>query len=143
MGLLQQLAEARIREAIEAGELDNLAGRGRPLQLDDDRLVPEGLRAGYRLLKNAGYLPPELVLRREIADVRELLAAARCESDRGRAERRLDALLLRLAHSRGRGPGAGLEIYRDQILRQRGQAAVPELPEEPGSGSETPNSPAR
>ena len=65
MGLLQQLAEARIREAIEAGELDNLAGRGRPLQLDDDRLVPEGLRAGYRLLKNAGYLPPEHLMNDE------------------------------------------------------------------------------
>jgi hypothetical protein len=143
MSLLQQLAEARIREAIEAGELDDLEGQGQPLELDDDRMVPEALRAGYRLLKNAGYLPPELVLRREIASARELLAAARCDGERGRAERRLDVLLLRLAHSRGRGFGASVEIYRDRILRQLDQAAVPEASGEPGSGNATPNSPAR
>ena len=144
MSLLQQLAEARIRDAIDAGELDGLPGSGRPLKLDDDRLIPEELRAGYRLLKNAGYLPPELLLRREIADARALLAAARCESDRSRAQRRLEALTLRLVHSRGRGMGAAADVYRDRILEQLDQAP-PESSADPGPASDngTPNSPAR
>ena len=144
MALLQQLAEARIRDAIDAGELDGLPGSGRPLKLDDDRLVPEELRAGYRLLRNAGYLPPELLLRREIADAQTLLAAARCESDRSRAQRRLEALTLRLAHSRGHGMGAAADAYRDRILERLDQAP-PESSADSGSASdnETPNSPAR
>ena len=142
MGLLQQLAETRIREAIEAGELDDLEGYGRPLKLDDDRLVPEHLRAGYRLLRNAGYLPPELVLRREIASARELLAAARCEAEKSRAERRLDALMLRLALSRGRGAGAAVDAYRDRIV-ERLDEALPDSSAGAVSGTGTPNSPAR
>jgi len=60
MWLIHQLAERQILAAIERGELDDLPGAGRPLDLDDDRLIPEHLRAGYRLLRNAGYLPPQL-----------------------------------------------------------------------------------
>lgn len=142
MGLLEQLAEARIREAIAAGDLDALPGRGRPLKLDDDRLVPEELRAGYRLLKNAGYLPPELILRREIADTRALLAAARCEPERSRAQRRLEALEMRLAYTRGRGIGAAAGGYRDRILERLDQA-FPGSSAGSDSDRETPNSPAR
>jgi hypothetical protein len=55
MFLIDKLAEQKIAEAVERGELNNLPGSGKPLHLDDDTLVPEELRAGYRLLKNAGY----------------------------------------------------------------------------------------
>ena len=54
------LAERRVAEAIARGELDDLPGAGRPLDLDDDALVPEELRAAYRILKNAGIAPPEV-----------------------------------------------------------------------------------
>lgn len=52
--------ESRIAQAHEQGEFDNLPGKGKPLQLDDDRLVPEEVRAAYKVLKNAGFVPPEL-----------------------------------------------------------------------------------
>lgn len=58
MWLLDQWAERHIIEAQRKGEFDNLPGRGEPLILDDDSHVPAELRAGYRLLKNAGCLPP-------------------------------------------------------------------------------------
>lgn len=64
MSLLDQLAEKHILAAQRQGDLDNLAGAGQPLQLDDDSHVPAELRASYRILKNSGYLPPELELRR-------------------------------------------------------------------------------
>jgi hypothetical protein len=57
---LDAIAERRIREAQERGELDDLPGAGAPLALDDDALIPEDLRAAYRVLKNSGFLPPEL-----------------------------------------------------------------------------------
>lgn len=97
MDALSHLAEARIREAIARGELDDLPGKGRPLDLEDLSRVPEELRAGYLLLKNAGFLPEELELRKETVTLRALIAA--CEDDgkrRADLERRLSAKLLRL-----------------------------------------------
>jgi hypothetical protein len=38
------------------GEFDDLPGSGEPLVLDDDSHIAPELRAGYRLLKNAGCL---------------------------------------------------------------------------------------
>ena len=67
------LAERRIEEAIARGELDELPGAGRPLELDDDRLVPAELRLAYRILKNAGYVPPEVEDLREIAALERLV----------------------------------------------------------------------
>ncbi|CDI03677.1 hypothetical protein BN873_610074 [Candidatus Competibacter denitrificans Run_A_D11] len=57
MNLLDQIAEARIQAAIDQGELRDLPGQGKPLQLDDDSAIPEELRVAYRILKNAGFLP--------------------------------------------------------------------------------------
>ena len=54
MTLLDLLAEQRIAAAIDAGEFDDLPGAGKPLDLDDDPLVPDDLRVAWRLLKNAG-----------------------------------------------------------------------------------------
>lgn len=73
MWLIDQLAEQHILAAQEKGELSNLPGEGAPLKLDDDSGVPEELRTGYRLLKNAGFLPPELEMRREALEVQDLL----------------------------------------------------------------------
>jgi hypothetical protein len=96
------LVEKKISEALARGELDGLPGAGRPLALDDDRLVPEDLRMAYRILKNAGFVPPEVEARREIADLERLLydegddrldAAARA-----RAAKKLALLRSRIEH---------------------------------------------
>lgn len=60
MSVLDILAEQRIKEALERGDLEGLPGAGRPLELDDDALVPEELRLANRILKNAGYTPADL-----------------------------------------------------------------------------------
>lgn len=75
MWLLDQWAERHIIDAQQKGEFDNLAGSGEPLTLDDDSHVPQHLRAGYRLLKNAGYLPPELEMRKEAVELVDLLSS--------------------------------------------------------------------
>ena len=68
-----RLAESRIEEAVEAGELDNLSGAGKPLPRLDG---PDGVEAfGYRLMARAGALPLEVLLRKEIAAARQKLKA--------------------------------------------------------------------
>ncbi|WP_428944892.1 DUF1992 domain-containing protein [Pantoea sp. FN060301] len=74
MWLTDQLAEQHILAAQKKGELENLPGSGEPLRLDDDSHVPAELRSAYRLLKNSGYLPPELALRREALQLSDLLS---------------------------------------------------------------------
>src|SRR5262245_34147672 len=68
------LVEKVIQEAIARGELHGLPGEGRPLDLDDDALVPEELRLAYRILKNAGFVPPEVEALNEIAALERLVA---------------------------------------------------------------------
>jgi len=58
--MFDSIAEKKIAEAMERGEFDDLPGAGRPLELDDDANVPEDLRVAYRILKNAGFVPPEV-----------------------------------------------------------------------------------
>lgn len=73
MFLVDEWAERHISSALKRGELDNLSGEGKPLVLDDDSHVPADLRVGYRLLKNAGCLPPEIEQRKEAATLASLL----------------------------------------------------------------------
>lgn len=124
MQILDILAEQRILEAIERGEFDDLPGRGRPLDLEEDMTVPEELRVAYRLLKNAGFLPREVEMRREIHDVRELIRASAGEA-RGSAERRLQYLLMCLETQRGgEGLPAAAEAYLAQVRERVGRAGA-------------------
>ncbi|WP_432719810.1 DUF1992 domain-containing protein [Jeongeupia wiesaeckerbachi] len=75
MWFLNELAERRIAQARDAGEFDNLPGAGQPLPDDIDPLVPEHQRIAYRVLKNAGYLPPELEMHKEAVALALQLAA--------------------------------------------------------------------
>lgn len=97
MWLLDQWAERHILDAQRQGEFDNLPGSGEPLILDDDLHVPTELRAGYRLLKNADCLPPELQQRKEAVDLADLLNSVRQDEPEYEAlSRRLALLELKL-----------------------------------------------
>ncbi len=69
----QRVVEERIAEAQRAGAFDNLPGKGKPLELEDQSWVPEDLRVAYHLLKNAHVLPPEAELLKEIHTLEDLL----------------------------------------------------------------------
>ena len=118
MNLLDQIAEARIQEAVDRGELRGLPGEGKPLQLGDDSAIPDELRAAYRILKNAGFLPPELQLRKELREAEHLLHQLP-ESERSRARARLELLQLRLAASRRQPINLLLEDHYRQRLLER------------------------
>jgi hypothetical protein len=121
MLLIDMLAEEQISAAIRRGEFDNLAGNGKPLQLEDDSAVPGELRVAYRILKNAGCLPPEQQLRNEIREVEGLLSRVESGTEAQKIRRRLCLLKTRLA-LQGRDPNLLLEhqAYREKLLRKIG-----------------------
>jgi hypothetical protein len=112
---LDQLVEERIRQAQREGAFDDLPGAGRPLQLDDDALVPEELRMVCRVLKNAGYVPPEVEHLRELRQL-EALALDESGTQRRAARKRMELLLLKLEQAgMGRVAQQAWAEYADKI----------------------------
>jgi hypothetical protein len=120
MLIFELIAEQRIAQAIERGDLDDLPGTGRPLDLSEDPLVPEDLRLACRILKNAGFVPPELETRREIRALEDLVRAAGGADDAADALRKLRLLRLELAEG-GRGAAlASQSEYFEHVVRRLG-----------------------
>lgn len=72
---VETLIDRLIEQARAEGAFDNLPGAGKPLVYDDDTLTPEDMRAGFRMLKNAGYAPLWIEARRDIDAERARIAA--------------------------------------------------------------------
>lgn len=73
MDFAQRLSEERIKKAMDHGAFEGLSGFGKPLPKDDAAHVPEELRMGYRIMKNAGFAGEETALKKELMTVKELL----------------------------------------------------------------------
>jgi hypothetical protein len=71
----QTVIDRHIAAGQAAGMFDKLDGTGKPLQLDDDDKVPEELRVGFRMLKNAGFAPPWIELQQDIRAQQDVLEA--------------------------------------------------------------------
>jgi PAS domain-containing protein len=87
MEAIALLAESKIRAAMAEGKFDWLPGRGRPLPDDGLARVPPELRMGFKLLRNAGCLPPELEARKEAARLGALIATTADAAERRRLSR--------------------------------------------------------
>lgn len=112
MTALDAIVERRISEAQARGEFDDLPGAGAPLELEDDLLVPEDLRVAYRILKNSGFLPPELEAHREIRAIEQLLSIVEDAAGRTRLLSRINFLLERSPAGRRHG---NLRVQRDYL----------------------------
>jgi len=84
--------EAQIREAMERGDFDNLANKGKLLDLSEWRKTPEHLRMSYSILKNAGYSPQEVHTKKELAELRAMLENETDEDKKTRLIQKLNAL---------------------------------------------------
>ena len=60
--------DEQIRQAMERGEFDNLPGKGKPLNLDENPYEDPGWRTAYRMLKDNGFTLPWIEKRRDIED---------------------------------------------------------------------------
>ena len=121
MHFLERRAEEKTREAIERGELDDLPGAGKPLRFDPSYYVPEELKLAYKLLKDGGFLPPELELRKEVLTLKDLLTTVVEDEERYRIVREINARVLRLNLMRKRSfAHEDRQLYagklRDQML---------------------------
>ena len=79
---LANFIEERIREAIEAGEFDNLEGAGKPLDLDSYFNTPEDLRMGYSVLKSAKIVPEEVDRLKEVGELKEKIKSLADEGEK-------------------------------------------------------------
>jgi len=116
MDIIGKIAEEKIREAIAKGEFDNLTGTGKPVKIEDLSCVPEELRAGYKLLKNAGILPEELELKKEIVSLEKLINCCCDAEEKTLLKRKLTEKTLRfdiLMEKRSRN--AALNYYKVRI----------------------------
>jgi hypothetical protein len=101
VGAFERIAEQRIQEAIETGAFDDLPGAGAPLVLDDTSMIPEHLRSGYRILRNAGVPPSSLALRASISELERRIAQLEAGEQRRGERRRLALLMTKLEAERG------------------------------------------
>jgi len=82
-------AEEKIKEAIANGEFDNLRGKGKPLDLDAYFATPEDLRMGYSILKDAGIIPEEMELLKEIDGLKKSFDSCASQIEKRRIQRQL------------------------------------------------------
>jgi len=92
----QKIAERCINEAIREGAFDDLPGAGQPLKLEDDSRIPEDLRIAHKILKNAGYVPQEVDLRKEIKKTEDLLDGMEDTKAKYRQLKKLNFLIMKL-----------------------------------------------
>lgn len=117
----EKIAEQRIREAQERGEFDELPGQGKPMALEDDSHVPEDLRMAYKILKNAGCVPPELELKNEIRRMEDLLTAIPDEKEKYRQMKRLNFQILKLNMMGKASPLLDeAEVYYHKVIEKLG-----------------------
>jgi hypothetical protein len=121
MEIFARIAEEKIKEAMQNGEFDHLPGKGKPLQLDELSHIPEDLRLGYKVMKNAGMVPEEVHLNKEIASLRQLLEWASDPEQRETVKRQLTAKQLRfdmLMEARGTAQTGAFSQYRSKLFNR-------------------------
>jgi len=100
----QKNVEEKIKEAMAAGEFDNLPGKGKPLDLDAYFATPEHFRMGYSILKNADIIPEEMELLRQIEILKESLEASTTwieeKALRQQLSEKLTSFNMRMEHNR-------------------------------------------
>ena len=119
--LFQRLAEQRILEAQRNGEFDNLPGKGKPLELEDLSWVPQDLRIGYKVLKNAHVLPPEAELLKDIRTLEDLLKHVEDEGERKALAKSIQWKIIRLDMFKRRStPLSSVRVYGRKLVHKFG-----------------------
>ena len=108
MATQDELIARHLAESVASGELAWLPGFGKPLPQDEGwDATPAELRMPFKILKNAGFAPPEVAWFHERAALTQALADATSDADRLPLQDRLAALeqkiALRLESLRSRG----------------------------------------
>ena len=111
----ESIVEERIKQAQKEGQFDNLQGKFKPLTFEPYQ-GPEEMRMAHKILKNAGFLPPEVELRKKISETEQLLDTVQMDlSERHHTERRLRYLWTKLESIRQNR--SGLSVFYETYSR--------------------------
>ncbi|WP_304511463.1 DnaJ family domain-containing protein [Desulfobacula sp.] len=116
----ETLVEERIKKAQKDGAFDNLEGNSKPLKFEDQH-IPEEFRLAHKILKNSGFLPPEVELTKKITQTEQLLEAAIIDSpERLKIQKKLNYLFVKLNTIRGDRPCSPVmaDTYRNNIIKK-------------------------
>ncbi len=116
----EALVEQRIKKAQKDGEFDNLEGTHKPLQFEDEH-VPSELRLAHKILKNSGFLPPEIELKKKISQTEQLLDAVHIDApEKRKIQKKLNYLITKLNTIRGDRQVSPVmtDVYHDNIVKK-------------------------
>jgi hypothetical protein len=88
----EDLVETKIKKAMDNGAFQNLKGKGKPIDLSKYYGIPEHLRLGYQILRNAGYLPEEVRLKKEMEVIKEKIRKTKSEKKKQKLMRELSEI---------------------------------------------------
>lgn len=91
-----KLVEEKIKAAMAEGEFDNLPGKGKPLDLDAYFAAPEDMRVAFSMLKNAGFVPEQMELLKEVDSLKAALGKSSDEEERKLIKKKIDERVLRI-----------------------------------------------
>lgn len=86
---MDKFIDEQIRRAIEAGEFDDLAGKGEPLDLRAYFETPEDLRMAYSILKSNNFVPEEVEALKEIEELKKRLETCSEESRKNELKKQI------------------------------------------------------
>lgn len=120
LSIIQTIAERKIQQAMAEGTLPDLSHwKNKPLPPDNMANVPEDLRMAYRLLKNAGYVPEEVAMQKEIARLEDMVAACTDEKEKIRQLKKIGCLKTKLECRLGRPMELGEETpYYNRVVER-------------------------
>jgi hypothetical protein len=98
MSHLEEKIARELQAAAEAGELKTARNYGKPF--DDDIAwleTPEALRMPFKVLKDAGYAPPEVGMFHERAALKETIASCTDDATRVELQKKLSELDQKIA----------------------------------------------
>ena len=108
MATLDELIAQSLQESLANGELRSAPSFGKPMVPDVGwEQTPEALRLPFKMLKDSGFLPPEVLLFHEVAELQKQLATVDDAAQRHALHVRISQLrqhlAIRLEQLRGSG----------------------------------------
>ena len=98
MGYTDDIVSQWMKRTEAEGGLKSHPGFGKPMDFDDGFLeTPEDLRLGYKILKNAGYVPAEVEMMQQVASLRLQADQAPNADERARVLEQVNFLQLKIA----------------------------------------------
>ena len=137
-GALRRLADRKIEEAMRAGKFSNLAGAGKPIDLEP-MPADENARLMWwalRILKQNDFTPDEVRWRKQIDGLKDELAVATSEARVVALVRAINALVRQVNTLGTNALKAGVAPLDVEAEKERVQERLVNTPHAPAAGEE-------